>query len=776
MRRGAPLGALAILAAVLILALSLVPAAFAGPPGPTMDLAQLSAALESGPLDGYLLTTMAGSTPEEIPLQVQSLVVYSDGTLILFEARGPVIDKLGSIAAGMSGSPVYVTVGSADYLVGALSYGNEFTRGGTGLATPIEYMAAIQDTYPVSTVGAVTHAAQTAAPKPGTYSLTTPVTTKDGVVRRVTIAKSVAAGRKLAATTQQPVMSPLGIIEIGGVRPDSAAFKRVAAQFEGTGMLVKAASGDGEWAGAATPALTGGSPCVMLFSQGAVWVGAGGTVTYVDGDTAMIFGHPFQQFGPIDAILTGGSVEGSWPSNAVPYKMIAPRDVKGTLVQDRAWGVEGHLGASATLFPVHTEVTYGGRSVTDHSTVDQWLVSSQMYPSLPGEIAANVTYRLVDQVMLPGSATTATTVVLSDSTGTYTVDRQDLWSDAYDIIGYAGLDAAAVLDQVSADPDGVLQARVDSVTVHADISQTRLSARIASVDVPDGLKTGANTVVISYYTYGSATLKTLTATLTIPKGDPLTGRLLVAPGQYSEGPELEGEDEGGSTSGGAPQTLAQLVDAINSAPLNSDLVISYSSPANAVSVTAPTGYVFSRPISATTTDLRLTTLSRSVSYGGTAMVAGELTSSVDVPVRVYLQAAGQEDPILVTTVTARASQGVATFSAEVPGLRKTSTIIAVASGGDGTLTARGTVRIAVKAWVRLGGGSPLRVKVEPAASGVAKIQLKSGRRWLPLRTVRVVDGKGAVKLPAGTWTVRAVFPKTSVCAAGTSRALTVTVR
>ena len=40
----------------------------------------------------------------------------------------------------MSGSPVYVDDGGVDKLIGALSYGSDFTIGGMFLATPVEYM------------------------------------------------------------------------------------------------------------------------------------------------------------------------------------------------------------------------------------------------------------------------------------------------------------------------------------------------------------------------------------------------------------------------------------------------------------------------------------------------------------------------------------------------------------------------------------------------------------------------------------------------------------
>ena len=253
-RSAAPV--ITLLLALLVL-FALAEAAAAAPPEPTMDLEQLATALESGPLDGYMLTTMKGTTPEEIPLQVQSLVDYSWGSLILFEASGPWIDKIGGIAAGMSGSPVYVDDGGVDKLVGALSYGDAFTLGGLGLATPIEYMAAIETDY---AVGALAALQAPRPPTPGAYPLAEPVRTSAGVVRSVVVARSATAAASVGAASGQAVMTPLGILEIGGAKPGSKAFERVAARFEKTGLLVKAASGDGRWAGAPTPDLTGGSP------------------------------------------------------------------------------------------------------------------------------------------------------------------------------------------------------------------------------------------------------------------------------------------------------------------------------------------------------------------------------------------------------------------------------------------------------------------------------------------------------------------------------------
>ena len=69
----------------------------------------------------------------------------------------------------------------------------------------------------------------------------------------------------------------------------------------------------------------------------------------------------------------------------------------------------------------------------DESGVSEWLVTSDAYPTLPGDIVGEIVYRAVDQMGFPGSAATTTTVVVSDSTGTYTVQRDNLWTSSSDV-------------------------------------------------------------------------------------------------------------------------------------------------------------------------------------------------------------------------------------------------------------------------------------------------------------------------------------------------------
>jgi len=150
-RRALAFGLAALLCA-LALALAAATPATAAPDEPTLTVAELQALLDASPggtVDGYFKTVLKGSEIVRIPVTVQATVPYSipEGSLVLFQARGPAIEAIGGIAHGMSGSPLYVDDGGVDALVGAVAYGDIFTKGYLGLATPVEYMAAMEDTF-----------------------------------------------------------------------------------------------------------------------------------------------------------------------------------------------------------------------------------------------------------------------------------------------------------------------------------------------------------------------------------------------------------------------------------------------------------------------------------------------------------------------------------------------------------------------------------------------------------------------------------------------------
>jgi hypothetical protein len=128
-----------------------------------MNVEQLQALIDAngGSVDGYFLTVMQGDVIESIDVQIRAVTGgFASGppelaALILFDSVDPDITSIGGIASGMSGSPLFVddSIGPDDSLVGAVSYGDWFTLNGTGLATPIDAMSAIEDDYPMEITG-----------------------------------------------------------------------------------------------------------------------------------------------------------------------------------------------------------------------------------------------------------------------------------------------------------------------------------------------------------------------------------------------------------------------------------------------------------------------------------------------------------------------------------------------------------------------------------------------------------------------------------------------
>ncbi len=765
--------ALLVALAVLVLLSAAGPAA-AGPPGATLDLAALQAKLASGPLDGYMITTMQGSTPQQIPVSVLAVVEASTwGKLIMFESTDPAIVDIGGIAAGMSGSPVYVDDGGTDTLVGAVSYGSDFSLRGTGLATPIEYMARAQDA----------HQSSRRAPVRATVTLDRPVRTATGVVKTLVLAANQKAAGATTPAAGQAVMHPLALAEIGGLPATSAAFKKLAARLEENGLTVVAAPAGGK-APASTPDLEAGSPCGVLFSNGFYWMGVMGTVTYVDGDAAMLFGHPILSSyygwnlgaGPMQGTLTGATVDGVWPSSWSPFKMMTPADAKGTAVEDRSAGVLAQLGDPAPEYPVTTDVTVnGGAPVVDTTTVTQWFgvdyAPGQVSewgledPGATGYVVSAGLYHALDSDAMAGSGSTTTTVEVSDHTGSYTVSRDNIWdsgdSSYYALGDLAATDAADLVSSLVNDPYGLRDVHIDSVDVTASLSSARRYAGLVDVRLQRALRPGDNDVAVDYYRYGSPDLQTLHATLPMPAGTRLNGYVDVMSAAVAS--EWGYDDYSDSSPADPPETLAQVAARLEAALTNGDLMVVYTpsgsydedsdTPSAVVRATTPTDRVFSGMLSKKTRTVTLRARPRTVALGSPALLRGVVERATgDVEIDIYCRAAGTPDPAVpTTTVTAKEEGGSATFVYTLPPASHNVEVTAEAPALDaGGLPGAAMVTVRVKARVSLaasrsGGRWRYAATVNPKdAGGNVTFQRWAGGRWVALATV-AVDGGGKAR-------------------------------
>jgi hypothetical protein len=788
-------GQVCLVLLLLLTVLTLAAPASAAPPGETLSLAELRVLLESGPLNGHMKTTLSGYTVSEVPVTVHALVEDSWGSFILFEASGPAIERIGGIALGMSGSPVYVDDGGVTKLTGAVSYGSSFTLGGMGLATPIEYMADLQATYVPELVGS-TPAAATAQPASpaGTYELDEAVKTEAGTLSKVTIAASAAAAETLGVSAETAVMTPLAVLEIGGLLPQSDAYKDLAALLGTTGLVVRPASGTGTWEGPPAPPLQPGSPCCAMYSTGTVWYGAAGTTTYVDGDTVLMFGHPLWWVGATEAALHAGYVSAIWPSLYFPQSLIAPRDEKGTVVQDRYWGVIARLGQEPDMVPVTTHAVYpdAGIDVTDHSSVSQWMLSTPEYSSAGAMVTMYALTAANDTWSYVGSAETLTTIAVSDDTGSYVVERDNLWDSEWDVASEASWDVYALLGALSEDDDGVLQPHIDSITLDATISPLRRTARIAAVVLPKGLLAGDNPVVIRYYRYGSSELQELQGTLTLPTGVSRTGVLVVTPGAWSGWYDdcCDDWDYWYDVDSSPPQTLAELVEELNDHSPNSDLLVQFRPDYSTVEEYEPiqtrlnTDYVFSNDYYGRTARVSVSADRTVVPFGGGVTLKGYVYAGEGaIKVEILRRDAGRTEEILVKTFTLSSDGYRVPFTTKVGDLRRNTRLVVRAHPSNDMLTANGVVGVKVRAAVSLNAevlatSARLTVKVKPAvATGTVLLEKYVDGRWVVLRSApRAADQVVTFRVYRGTHVLRARFINGDICANGTSPTLTVKVK
>lgn len=781
--------------------------ALATPSDTPLGLAALHAKLDaSGTIEGYLKTVVKGSDVVTIPVTVESVTGWDrpSTALIMFEATGPLIQKYGGIVAGMSGSPIYVEDEGTPKVIGALSYGDIFTLGGMGLATPIEAMVNIQHKY-----------------APAMQNLQHPVITKSGVYTKVIIAtdgKDYSAARADGIAVVEPLSSPL---MIGGVSPNSRIYKRVTDHLAkdnlsvinlGARLSASPIVGDSTWSADFVP---GGSLAGMA-SRGDMWLAAIGTVTYTDTDTVLAFGHPMTYSGASDFYMNNAWIDGIWPSTLEPYKVGRPAALRGTITQDRGAGI---LGVT-NLYPEETTIT-ATATLTDTGETTSTAVymprrlldTNTMYGDVPSLGAYVAGASLFDQEYIPGSAHTTTTIIVRDITHdeTYTVTIPDFIDDPDDITDAItwNIDDAIGSIQYLFDDD-VYDFEILSVDLTSRITAQRKSAEVVDVRVPQALKTGANRVVVSFLARGIAATQTIDATITIPAGVSTTGIVTASgtggyyssyyyPASYSD-ESTDTEPESNRV------TLSDIVDGLNEGTLPSNcLTIEYEPMATysdsyedededmtvteAIEATASTPWALSGSASSRPVIFNTELMDPVMAYGGFNVLDGEIAYGPANPgtISLYGTPVGSSVERLIATTTAHSKWG--TFEFELDGLR-TNTYLRLhvdASPGfsatDAYILAR--VRAAVSlsssaSSVKAGRRVTLSTKVYAASNVGGKVVFERYYKgaWRSIAKKTLLSGSAARasvswKVPKGSSKVRVRFLGTTRNAAATSGVRTI---
>jgi len=292
-------------------------------------------------------TVFQGSDPEPVPIEIIGVWTKSNGPndVILAKMLGKA--KETGVAAGMSGSPVFID----GKLVGAVALRlSAFSPDAICGITPIEAMLEINkfdNSRPAD--------AKTPDAKPATKSSAAAAMPND------LLARLVAAGSTDPGPQQQPLMTPIETpLVFSGFSPATLrAFEPMFAQMgitpvqgggaSATTLSAKPAAG---WEKSLNP----GDSVAGILVSGDLSITGTGTVTYNDGKRVLAFGHPFMSLGPVEMPMAKSEVVWTLASSYQPTKLPNTTDVVGALHQDRFSGILGDLGDEAPSVPVHLKV------------------------------------------------------------------------------------------------------------------------------------------------------------------------------------------------------------------------------------------------------------------------------------------------------------------------------------------------------------------------------------------------------------------------------------
>lgn len=762
--------------------------AFAATPDATLGLVELQAKLDASPtgsVHGYFKTVLKGSKIETIPVEVLSLTDEADPAkaLILFQASGEKIAAYGGIASGMSGSPIYVDDEGVDKVVGAVSYGDYMTLGGTGLATPIEAMLRIQTDYGIRV-----------------SSLSSPVLVSGQLVDSVAVGSGSV---RLASASGTLVGKPLAEVFIGGLKPRSALYAKVSSLLEKKGVHVAEISAPLSAGGTAfSTELVPGAAVGSLVSRGDVWVGGFGTVTYVDGDTVLAYGHPAYLLGATSMYMTNVWVTGVWPSSYFAYKMGYPTAVAGAFTQDRSAGLLGGIGAAPAEAPVfsHAVDTDSGREASDVTYLTSRLFDSGETSYLVYAAGSTAAAKLYDADHTAGSADVTTTVVVESAGETYTVVMTDMVDSSFDVVSTIADDSlGAVSSLLSVLDEGLEHPHIVSVEVDSRITTARRAARIVGVNSLAPLKSGSNKIRVSLLAYGVAATQTVDATLTLPRDAAFLGGILTAAASGDSG---GGDEDLDAPVASSRVSVREIASELNRMAPNNSLIVTFEPGDDLLG-----GMTGGKPVSATITvpwvtsgDARaelsdITVETDPVVYGDMPYVYGLIDGpSDDVEVSIYGTPVGSTHESLLATTTAYYSdleQGLV-YEAFLPDVYQNTRLRVHMDGGDGYTPADATVLQQVAAYVRVTASRKtvwwplpitLTARLEPGkTSGSVKFQYysasKKAWRTIATKTLRrgTFESKASVRWtpPRGKTKVRVLYSGSATIAAAKSSSMTIT--
>ena len=324
------------------------------PTEPVMPLSQVKPGMK-----GYAKTVLSGTKITPFEIEVIGILPRktSPKNLIVIEVKDEYVRSHGGIAAGMSGSPVYIN----GKLIGAIGYGWAFADSSLGMVTPIEEMTQAMDwkdeipDFKIPPVPLEKPLSADVKPKPAADDKTAQKTQNN----------------KKTETADKPKLPVEGGLEkkmmplmVDGITDRMS--KRLEKQF-GVEVVPFGAKAEAE-----SPVNLGwkpepGAAIGAALSWGDFSAGGIGTLTALSKDGRFIaFAHPMFNRGAVSYAMTEAGIVKIIPSLTSSFKLGYIGSIAGIITQDRPQAIGGRLGrlAAANSYTVNFKDADSGRSVT----------------------------------------------------------------------------------------------------------------------------------------------------------------------------------------------------------------------------------------------------------------------------------------------------------------------------------------------------------------------------------------------------------------------------
>ena len=426
---------------------------------------------------GY--TVFSGTTVEEFECEVVSVeynyipgwhVVWMEGLSDNFKRTG--------VASGMSGSPVYIN----GRLMGALSLGFIRQREHSNLfgVTPFELMVKVAQrgmepnlSYEGTQLFNLDSAAATQE-----YGLDMKQSLlRDGQVAQVPRAFDEMWLDSIANMPSQVKPAQLSI-PVALPTLNSEAMRFIKPIFDKLNFTpVQAAGGGGP---IKESPVEEGQIIGMEFVRGDVSFFGYGTITHVDGNELLAFGHPALAEGNVNMPLSGGYVHFIFPSRSISIKIAAPTQPIGTMVQDRDPAIAGIIGKHPSYIPVNVNVqTADGKQHQKSYEVMRHRSFSPIYTGLAAwRVMDTLEFYLGDYTLNVGA-----TITLKEHPDLKT--RELVYKNIYSSRGSPGFGVMQTLlmPMLQLAINQYTSVPVENVTMDVSIEDKRRTARIQSLQM-----------------------------------------------------------------------------------------------------------------------------------------------------------------------------------------------------------------------------------------------------------------------------------------------------